>query len=77
VGVLQRNGVSQQPSINEALYTYDVRIQVHVIVLTLDVRRVAVAGVDRPNTGGLETALPEPSLGQIIKHGCEDPIEVL
>lgn len=76
MGVLQRIEVSQRPSVDDqALYTYGV--QVHVIVLVLDVRRVVVAGVERPSTAGLETARPEPGLGQVIKQRCEDPIEVL
>ena len=74
--VLQRNEVSQRSSGDgQALYTYGVHVI--VIVLILDVRRVAVARVGRPSTGGFETAQPEPSPGQVIKHRCEDLIEVL
>ena len=50
---------------------------VDVIIVLLDVRCVAKAGVERPSTGGLETAQPEPSLDQVIEHGGEDPIEVV
>ncbi len=75
MGVLQHE-VNQRPSVDgQALDTYGVHV--HVIVLILDVGGVAVAGVERPSTGGLETAQPEPSLDEIIGHRCEDPIEVV
>ena len=74
MGVLQRNKVSQRPPVErQALCAYGV----HLIVVLLDVRCVAIAGVESPSTGSLETAQPEPSLGQVIEHGCEDPIEVV
>ena len=72
---LQLNEVSQRHSVDDALYTYGVHVI--VIVLIQDVGRVAVAGVERPSTGGIETAQLEPSRDQVIKHRCEDSIEVV
>ena len=74
--VLQRNEVSRRSSgDDQALYTYGVHVI--VIVLILDARRVAVARVECPSTGSIETAQPEPSLGKVIEHRCEDPVEVV
>ena len=69
---LQHNKVSQRPPVDrQALCTYGV----HVVVVLRDVR--CIAGVERPSTGGPETAQPGPSLDQVIEHGREDPIEVV
>jgi len=56
------------------LNTYGVHDR--VIVLILDVGRVAVVGVERPSIGSLEIVQAEPSLDELIGHRCEDPIEI-